>query len=83
MQILNLRSVTCSPTGNVSWLIAVAFIWGVTNALMKSGVQGLEKVHAATFVSQIVAELCHLVKNWRVLIITIYINITIYLYINI
>ena len=52
--------------GNISLLIAVAFIWGVTNVFMKSGVRGLEKVHGSTLFSRIIAELSYLLINWQV-----------------
>lgn len=47
-------------------LFAVALIWGITNPFMKSGVQGLEKVKKSSLMKQLVAELWHLVKSWRV-----------------
>jgi len=54
--------------GNISWLIAVACIWGVTNVFMKSGVKGLEKIHGSTIFSQIGAELLYLIRNWRYMV---------------
>ena len=67
MLFRNLTSANvCCSTGNISWLIAVACIWGVTNVFMKSGVKGLEKIHGSTIFSQIGAELFYLIRNWRV-----------------
>ena len=33
---------------------------------MKSGVQGLEQVKKSSLIKQLVAELWHLIKSWRV-----------------
>lgn len=51
---------------NYSLLVLTAFLWGVTNVLLKGGSAGINDVIAESKIKQILLEIKFLLLNWRV-----------------
>lgn len=46
-------------------LVAVAFLWGATNPLIRRGSVGVEDVKRATVIKQFLAEVYFLITRWQ------------------
>lgn len=53
--------------------IIVAFLWGVTNPVLKKSTKGIDRVEADNWWTKIVNEVTFLISNWK-FILTILIN---------
>lgn len=49
----------------IVWCCVVACLWGITNALLKEGASGVDKVQCEGKIKQILYEIRYLVLNWR------------------
>lgn len=54
--------------GSIICLVVAAFLWGVTNPLIKRGSAGLENIKASTKYGQIFKELSFLVTNAKYMV---------------
>lgn len=52
-------------SSEVVWCCLVACLWGVTNALMKQGTSGVERIRSDSKIKQIFCEIKYLILNWK------------------
>ncbi|KAJ6647309.1 Transmembrane protein 234 like [Pseudolycoriella hygida] len=53
---------------NYLLLVAVAFLWGATNPLIRRGSAGVENIKSGTAIKQFVAEIIFLITRWQYLV---------------